>query len=187
MNNNRKKCGINFLLGIGVCMGVCVLAYVALAVYAFVSVSFFDKTRYSYPQQLARAESAIADAGGAAVLASEARKVLESVRANKENKDFLLFRELPSISPTLHHIEKKFPNGRLWVAKPHRVAASVTSEQNAKTVSHWIEIPERLVIRYGTHSTYVWMVIFSPDNTLAELPEGVVHLGETVYLSKRKL
>ncbi|MCL1887873.1 MAG: hypothetical protein FWF96_03255 [Kiritimatiellaeota bacterium] len=148
-------------------------------------IVFGDKTHCSFPRQLRRAEIVVADAGGSAVLASEAAKVLELALANEGNNDFLLFRELPSISPVLHRARQSLPHdASLWaVKKPRRHYASTNSQPRLRGM----EIPAHVVIRYGTHSTYVWMLVFPPGNTLPELPDGVAHVEGTVYLSKRNL
>ena len=129
------------------------------------------------------AESVIMDVGGCAILASEASRILANTTESNRylhlnGNDWVL--KAPAIYKTQ---EKLSPNVRLWVVSESYPVFETM--QDCKR--HKIEIPEHVVIRFGTHSSYAWILIFAMDKALTELPQGIVRIGESVYLSPRNM
>ena len=120
------------------------------------------------------AELAIANVGGCAVLAAEADFILAHVKESGE--DYYLDGDRDNYAPAMKKLREALPQSvTSWVKnKPHVVYAP-----------NKIEIPEHVKIRFGKHASYAWMLIFPTGTTLPELPDGVVQIGESIYLSNR--
>ena len=137
-----------------------------------------------FPTLLREAESAIADAGGCDILASEASWVLAY---DEPHYGHSFEKELAKNAPAIYKVReklsqnRKWPNASLWVDEPHSVYKA------AEKGAHKIEVPARVVIRFGTHSSYAWIVIFATGTTLADLPDGTVQTGTSVYVSQQKM
>lgn len=145
-----------------------------------------------FSRLLFEAESVIADVGGCAVLTSEMNWVLTY---DKSLYGDLFEKDLLANAPAISKVKKKLsqnrngPDARLWVVKEPYPIYKGYMEKGMSNIEnlHSIKMAEHLVIRFGTHSSYAWLLIFATDNTLKEIPNGVVHIGGTVYLSPRNL
>jgi hypothetical protein len=119
-----------------------------------------------------KAESAIAEAGGYAVLASVTDLFLHMWRTKTDGGNYL------SASDWVHVPATKKIQARL---------SPLGHEPWISDQSGYGHFPAHVVIRYGPHSSYVWLLIFASDNMPETLPDRTEHLGGAVYLSRKNL
>lgn len=140
-------------------------------------------------------ETTISDVGGCVVLSSEADVILRRAReiygknpAPPVSEAFLI-KNAPAIYRVLKNLHTgSTPRASFWIInESYPVSIYATTQDGVKSVSHRLTIPAHVVIRFGTHTSYAWLLIFATDKTLTELPDGVIHIGETVYLSQKNL
>ena len=160
---------------------------IAVLVFGFLLLSFAVRCYATWGakpfEKLVReAESVIADAGGYAVLAEEVSWVLAY---DGSAYGYLFENALSANAPAIYKVKENLYNAWLWV-----VHTPCPVQKTTKAEGEWwreIEMPKCVKIRFGTHSSYAWIYMFAPDNTLKELPEGVIHLGESIYISRGNL
>jgi hypothetical protein len=139
-----------------------VLLSVSAKVYVFWSAKPF---RLRHLQ----ADKVIIKAGGCNVLTEEVGIFITHAKAN--NETWVSEDKLAKNFPVMYAVQKKLPTWpSSWEIRPPTT-----------------EIPERVVIRFGNHFSYAWLFVLAPGETLAELPDGVVRIRETVYLSPQNM
>jgi hypothetical protein len=120
------------------------------------------------------AESAIAEIGGYAILTSEAESILRAAQAEMDTTALFSPVNWDCAPATMKLRAKLSPFGHgPWVR-------SKSESGNG--------IPEHVVIRFGSHSKYVWLLVFPSDNMpTGTFDESSIFLGGTVYLSQKNL
>jgi len=118
------------------------------------------------------------DAGGYAVLPAEAASLIRYAKRNVTH--YLLGYELAEYAPNMKKLEDKLQqNAQLWIVRENTIYGLPPPVG--------IEIPEHVVIRFGTHTSYVHLLIFPTNTHLTRLPKYVVNIRESVYLSRGNL
>ena len=132
-----------------------------------------------FEELLGAAKAAVAQVGGCAVLATEADAVLVSMREHEAGGHLFSQDEWEAYAPAMRKMEELLPQAvSSWV---------VCETHYVHLPDKIIAVPEHVAVRFGTHSSYAWILVFSATNTLSELPQDVVHIGGTVYVSRNNL
>ena len=145
-----------------------------------------------YEVLLCDANAAIANIGDESVydtLAAETDFLLQKLSQLKSDKkeDELWFypsdedweKDAPTIFLLIKELEKRAPNG-----------VSGFSWVNSYLNDDLYDmIPKHVCIRFGTHSSYAWMHIFTKGDSLQNPPDyyNAVHIGGTVFLTSGNL
>ena len=159
-----------------VSLGIIAAFTLAITLLSFVVRYYSTYDAKPFEELLQEAELVIRNVGGSVALAADADAVLAYAKDNQayhlSPDDWAMY------APAIQKVQNMLPQAVLsWIVP-------MSQKEYATTL---IEIPEHVVIRFGTHFSYAWMLIFATNNSPTELPEGVVHIGESVYLSRRNM
>ena len=177
----KMKKVIKVLLGVAIAATIVVIAAFVLL---HIVISYYTKP---FEELLKAAETAIADVGGDAVLTAEAGAVLAHAKEKEKGSRAYTYTYLEQndweiYAPAMLKLQETLPQDVLsWIVlEPDKV---ILSQNVGEADMVWVEVPEHVVIRFGTHFSYAWMSIFAPDKTLSDVPDGVVPFGESIYFS----
>ena len=163
----------------------------AMAISAFFEIShhavkwYFSRNDKSFEEHYLYAKEKTEVIDNYDALAKEAEVIISYAKENKTS--YIDENLLSSIAPLVLEL-KTNSLGMLWIEREVRYEYGYKVKKGNETIISVpsIRIPEHVVIRYGTHSSYAWMLIFATDNDLFEFPGDLIHVGGTVYLSDRK-
>ena len=169
------------LLGIG-----CDLPHQAIVWY----LGRFDKP---FEKLYIEAEAAVAEVGGYDVLTSEADSILRLNNSRKDERNNSFYpssMDWMERAGAIMQIQKKLahPHGGLpWIMKSYEDDVLARDADGKWIFVRTIHVPEHITVRFGTHSSYAWMLIFASNSCLTNLPDSAIHMGGTIYISPRNL
>ena len=165
----------------------------SLVSFAIINVLLFWGNRFFFTKSFDKlqhiAELAVNEVGGGDILAFEADLLLTSAKENEMFASDLRIlsngweKSAPNIDKLTSILEKS--RSRTWLVMRQRKIDVLDS--NVSSTWKTVDLPEHVVVRFGSHYSYAWLLIFPPDNTLIDLPNGVVYICKSVYLSRRNI
>jgi len=176
----KMKKAIKVLLGAAISVFIVVTApFVLLRIYFHVETRPFEELRQA-------AEAAIADVGGYAVLAAEADAILAYAKEKKKGslpRTYFDQNDWETYAPAMLKLKESLPQAvTSWIElDTHEIIPRQNMEEPR------LEVPEHVTIRFGTHFSYAWITFFYSEITLSVLPDDVVHLWKSIYISPNDL
>ena len=118
------------------------------------------------------------DVGGSAVLPEEATSLIRYAKLSATHR--FPYDELAGYAPNLKKLQDMLQqNAQLWIVQESSIYGLPPPVG--------LEIPEHVVIRFGTHTSYAHLLIFPTNTHLTKLPKYVVPITESVYFSRGNL
>ena len=158
-----------------------IAGFVLAGVLSYFINNYFMSNPKPFEELLEEAREAIhnVDAGGCADLPAEAASLIRYAKQNATH--YLPGDELAEYAPNMKKLEDALlpQNARLWIVRESTIYGLPPPVG--------IEIPEHVVIRFGTHTSYIHLLIFPTGTHLTRLPKYVVNIRESVYLSRGNL
>jgi hypothetical protein len=115
------------------------------------------------------ADAAIAQAGGCGALSAEAAEVLFAARSERGDAEYFRIEDWHRRAPAIAKA--------CDILSPFGHSPWLGRTRSADALPH-------VVIRFGTHSSYAWLLIFAPENAPVEETNPMIRLGENIYLSQ---